>query len=409
MFRQIFNAYKTSFTGLSRESWLLSIVIFVNRCGYMATPFMGLYATQSLHLSLSEAGLVISLFGLGAFLGAGVGGKLTDTFGFRPIQIWSSIIGGLFFLAFSQVSDFKTLCILSLLISFFYDAFRPANFAAIAAYAKPGQETRAYSLNRLATNIGFSFGITIGGLIASFSYRLLFIVDGVVSILVGLAIFLLLPKVKGYRKAVKEKLVGVIVRKPWNDVLFIKFLLLTIVFSVCFFLMFRVVPVFFKQEWHINEATIGLMLGINGLIIALFEMVMINRLENKRSPIFYIVTGVIITGLSFAVLMLPKFLPLVLGLFSIICFTFGEMFSIPFINTFIIKRSNEFNRGLYAAGYMMCWSVAQVIAPTVGFYIAEEYKYNTLFIGTSIMLLLCAYGYSTLNFKEENSKDTITE
>lgn len=367
----------------------------------MAVPFMGLYITQSLHRSMSDAGLVISLFGIGAFLGSATGGKLTDTFGFRPIQIWSSIIGGALFLAFSQVNDFTTLCILSFLISFFYDSFRPANFAAIAAYAKTGQETRAYSLNRLATNIGFSFGITIGGLIASFNYKLLFVVDGVVSILVGLAIFLLLPKVKGYRKAIKEKLVGVIVPKPWKDVLFIKFLLLSTIFTTCFFLMFRVVPVFFKEEWYIDEATIGLILGANGFIIALLEMVMISKLENKRSPVFYIVTGVLIVGFSFAVLLIPKVLPVVVGLVSIICFTIGEMFSIPFINTFVIKRSNEFNRGQYAAGYMMCWSVAQVVAPIAGFYIAEHYSYNVLFVGITLMLFICAYGYSALSFKEE--------
>jgi len=403
MFRQIFNAYKASFIGLSRETWLLSIVILINRCGYMAVPFMGLYITQSLHRPMSDAGLVISLFGIGAFLGSAAGGKLTDMFGFRPIQILASIIGGSLFLAFSQVEHFSTLCILSFFISFFHDAFRPANFAAIAAYATPGLETRAYSLNRLATNIGFSFGITMGGLIASINYVLLFIVDGVVGILVGLSIFLLLPKVKGYRKAVKEKLVGIYVPKPWKDMLFIKFLLLTTIFTTCFFLMFRVVPVFFKEEWHINEATIGLILGVNGLVIALLEMIMISKLENKRSPVFYIVTGVIIVASSFAVLMVPKFLPVIVGLFSVVCFTLGEMFSIPFINTFVIKRSNEFNRGQYAAGYMMCWSVAQIVAPLAGFYIAENYSYNALFIGTSLMLFACAYGYSALNFKEENT------
>lgn len=400
MFRSIINTYKTSFSGLSKESWLLSCVILLNRCGYMAVPFMGLYITQSLHRPESDAGIVISLFGVGAILGATAGGKLTDMFGFRPVQIFSSIIGGLFFLVFSQVSNFTVLCIMSVLISFFYDAFRPANFAAIAAYAAPGKETRSYSLNRLATNIGFSFGITMGGIIASFNYKLLFIVDGVVSILVGVAIFLLLPAVKGFRKAVKEKLIGITVPKPWKDLLFVKFMGLTTIFSICFFLMFRVVPVFFKQEWHINEATIGLILGVNGAIIALLEMVMISRLENKRSPQFYIVVGVLIVGLSFAVLMMPKFLPIVVALLSIICFTFGEMFAMPFINTFVIKRSNEFNRGMYAAGYMMSWSIAQVVAPVAGFYLAEKFGYNTLWISIAIMLVFCAYGYSALNYKE---------
>mgnify|MGYP003584640473 CR=1 FL=1 len=252
MLQQIFNTYKTSFSGLSKETWLLSCVILLNRCGYMAVPFMGLYITQSLNRPESDAGIVISLFGVGAIAGAAAGGKLTDMFGFRPIQILSSIIGGVLFLFFSQIDNFTVLCMMSVLISFFYDAFRPANFTAIAAYAAPGKETRSYSLNRLATNIGFSFGITMGGLIASINYKLLFIVDGVVSILVGIAILWLLPVVKGFRKAAIEKAKDMMVRKPWQDSVFIKFVLLTTVFATCFFLMFRVVPVFYKQEWHIG-------------------------------------------------------------------------------------------------------------------------------------------------------------
>lgn len=404
MLQQILNAYKTSYTGLSKETWLLSCVILLNRCGYMAVPFMGLYVTQSLHRPESDAGIIISLFGVGAILGAAAGGKLTDMFGFRPVQIVSSVIGGALFLGFAQIENFTLLCIMSVLISFFYDAFRPANFAAIAAYSAPGKETRSYSLNRLATNIGFSFGITIGGLIASINYKLLFLVDGVVSILVGIAIFLLLPAVKGFRKAAIEKAKNVIVRKPWQDALFIKFVLLTAVFATCFFLMFRVVPVFFKQEWHINEAMIGLILGVNGAIIALLEMVMISKIENKRSPQFYIVTGVLIVSVSFAFLMIPKSIPIVLALLCVIGFTFGEMFSMPFINTFVIKRSNEFNRGQYAAGFSIAWSVAQ-LTPVAGFYLAEKWGYNTLWILSTITLLLCAYGYSALNYNSDQRKE----
>ncbi len=367
----------------------------------MAVPFMGLYVTQSLHRPASDAGIIISLFGVGAILGATAGGKLTDMFGFRPVQIFSSLIGGLFFLVFSMVSHFSTLCVLAVLISFFYDAFRPANFTAIAAYAAKGKETRSYSLNRLATNIGWAVGISMGGIIASFNYKLLFIVDGVVSILVALAIFMFLPAVKGFRKTIAAKMEGMVVRKPWQDPLFIKFLLLSTVFATCFFLMFRVVPVFFKEVWHLDEALIGLVLGINGVIIALFEMVMISKIENKRSPVFYIVTGVLIVGLSFATLMLPKFLPLVVAIISVSCFTFGEMFAIPFINTFVIKRSNEFNRGQYAAGYTVAWSIAQVVGPTSGFYLAEKLGYTFLWISITVLLVCCAYGYSTLNLNEE--------
>jgi MFS family permease len=357
---------------------------------------MGLYVTQALNRSAADAGLMISVFGFGSILGATAGGKFTDVFGFRPVQIFSALIGGLFFLVFSQVTHFETLCILAFVISFFSEAFRPANFAAIAAYAAKGKETRSYSLNRLATNIGWAVGVSMGGIIASFNYKLLFIVDGLVSVLVSVAILFFLPSVKGFRKAVKEKLKNKVVRKPWQDPLFIKFALLTSIFATCFFLMFRVVPVFFKEVWLLNEATIGLILGLNGVIIAAFEMVMISKIENKKSAVFYIATGVLIVALSFAVLMLPKFLPVALALFSVILFTFGEMLALPFINTFVIKRSNEFNRGQYAAGYTLSWSVAQVVGPTSGFYLAHKFGYNLLWVCISLLLLLCAYGFSTL-------------
>lgn len=393
LFKEISNTYKQSFTGLSRETWILSIVMLINRSGYMAVPFMGLFVTQSLHRPASDAGVIITLFGLGSILGSAAGGKLTDVVGFRPVQVVAAIVSGIFFLIFANVTHFHTLCVLAVVISFFSEAFRPANFAAIAAYAKPGLETRSYSLNRLATNIGWAVGVSMGGLIASYDYKMLFLVDGLVSIIAGLSILWFLPKIKGYRKAIKEKTKDLIVRKPWQDPVFIKFILLSTVFIICAFLVFRVVPVFFKKVWKIDEFMIGLILGLNGIIIALFEMVMIHKIEKKRSPIFFIIVGVFFIAACFLVLLLPFNLPIVLGCLCIVLFTVGEMFALPFINTFVMNRSNEFNRGLYAAGYMLCWSVAQLVGPTAGFFIAENYSYNVLWMVISGMLLVCSYFY----------------
>lgn len=393
LFKEISNTYKQSFTGLSRETWILSIVMLINRSGYMAVPFMGLFVTQSLHRPASDAGLIITLFGLGSILGSAAGGKLTDVVGFRPVQVVAAVVSGIFFLIFANVTHFHTLCVLAVVISFFSEAFRPANFAAIAAYAKPGLETRSYSLNRLATNIGWAVGVSMGGLIASYDYKMLFLVDGLVSIIAGLSILWFLPKIKGYRKAIKEKTKDLIVRKPWQDPVFIKFILLSTVFIICAFLVFRVVPVFFKEVWKIDEFMIGLILGLNGIIIALFEMVMIHKIEKKRSPIFFIIVGVFFIAACFLVLLLPFNLPIVLGCLCIVLFTVGEMFALPFINTFVMNRSNEFNRGLYAAGYMLCWSVAQLVGPTAGFFIAENYSYNVLWMVISGMLLACSYFY----------------
>jgi len=391
--------YKDSFSGLSRPSWILSWVILLNRCGFMAVPFMGLYVTESLHRSESEAGLIISLFGLGAIVGAVVGGRMTDRIGFRPVQIVASLLSGVFFLLFAWLKDFEVLCVLALIISFFSEAFRPANYTAIAAYAHPNTETRSYSLNRLATNIGWAAGVSMGGLIAAFDYQLLFVVNGVVSILVAFLILAFLAKRTASKKE-HQKVDRSQLRKPWQDAEFMRFLVCSLLFTCCFFFMFRVVPVFFKQQWHLNEATIGMVLGVNGLVIALMEMIMISKIENKKSPNFYIVLGVLIVALAFVILMLPRFAPLLLAVLSVLLFTFGEMLSVPFFNTFVVKRSNEHNRGMYAAGYTLSWSVAQVLGPALGFFVAEHWGYNTLWLGISPLLLLCAYFFAKLKFEE---------
>ncbi|RZL17480.1 MAG: MFS transporter [Pedobacter sp.] len=396
MFKLIINTYKKSFSGLSRETWLLSTVLLINRCGYMAVPFMGLYVTQSLDRSAGDAGLIISLFGLGAVLGATAGGKLTDVIGFKPVQIYASIISGSLFLAFSVTKSFEMLCVLSVVISFFSEAFRPANFAATAAYAAEGKATRSYSLNRLATNVGWAVGVSLGGFIASYNYQLLFIVDGIVSIGAGIFILFMLPNMKvskpqGINGAPPAK-----VLKPWQDALFMKFILLTTVFATCFFLMFRVVPIFFKEVWKIDEFMIGVILGLNGVVIALFEMIMISFIEKRRTPVFYIVGGTLLVSVSFLCLLIPVNTHILVGLLCILFFTAGEMLSLPFINTFVIGRSNEFNRGQYAGGYTLSWSVASVAGPAAGFYLAELFGYDTLWVLLFILLVACAVGFKVV-------------
>jgi predicted MFS family arabinose efflux permease len=396
MIRKVTATYKKSFSGLSRETWILSIVMFINRSSSMAVPFMSLYMTQYLHRPPSDAGLIITLFGLGSIVGATVGGKLTDVIGFRSVQVYSSVIGGVFFILYSTITHFDILCLFTLLISFFSEAFKPANYAAITSYAAPGTDTRSFSLNRLANNMGFAIGSGIGGMVASFSYPMLFIVDGGASILAGIAILFLLPVIRAVPKTVSEKIKSSAVMMPWRDMLFVKFLLLNIMLTICFFLMFRVAPLFYKEVWHIDEFWIGLILGSNGLIIALFEMVIVSRIENKRSPIHYIVRGIFMIALAYCILLLPGIKPIAAATMAIILFTIGEMLALPFINTFVMSRTTDQNRGQYAAGYTMSWSISQVIGPSAGFYLAEMYGYNWLWIGLILLLIICAWGFKLL-------------
>src|SRR3979490_2575996 len=90
--------YKTSFAGLSSKTWLLSLVMLVNRSGTMVIPFMTIYLTQpTMGYSIGQAGIVMGIFGAGAICGGLIGGRLTDKFGFYPVQLITLTGGGVFF------------------------------------------------------------------------------------------------------------------------------------------------------------------------------------------------------------------------------------------------------------------------------------------------------------------------
>src|ERR1700710_742830 len=98
MFSSFIQLYKQAYTGLSRNSWYLCIVMLINRSGTMVVPFMSIYCIQQLHFSIIQAGTIIALFGVGSITGAFIGGKLTDRIGFYDLQVGALLIGGLLFL-----------------------------------------------------------------------------------------------------------------------------------------------------------------------------------------------------------------------------------------------------------------------------------------------------------------------
>jgi predicted MFS family arabinose efflux permease len=136
-------------------------------------------------------------------------------------------------------------------------------------------------------------------------------------------------------------------------------------------------PVFYKLEWHFGERFIGFLLALNGIIIVVVEMVMINYLEGKKHPLIYIASGVVVTGSGFLLL---NHLPptAVAGVLVVIIITVGEMLSMPFGTSFWVTRSSEHNRGQYAALYTMSWSAAQVIAPALGAQVIQHGGFKVL-------------------------------
>ena len=385
------NLYKKAYSGLSKENWYLSLVMFINRSGTMVVPFLTIYCTQKLNFSIVQAGMIMALFGLGSVLGAFIGGKITDKIGFHYLQIGALLSGGLMFICLSFLDTYLCLGIGTFILSMCNESFRPANSTAVAYYSSEKNRTRSYSLNRLAINLGWSFGGALGGFIASLDYHLLFYVDGLSNILAALLLMKLLPAVKKIKKIETEPNKPAI-RSAYRDKPYLAFILLTILFASCFFQMFTLQPLFFKSEWHLTEQFIGGLMALNGLLIVSTEMVLINSIEGRKPPLYFISIGVMIAAISYALL---NILPAVawVAVISIVLVTIGEMFAMPFMNTFWISRSTENNRGEYAGLYTIAWSVAQIIGPVYGAILIEYGGYSLFWWFICGICVLTSAGY----------------
>jgi predicted MFS family arabinose efflux permease len=405
MFTSFIQLYKQAFTGLSKNSWYLSVVMLVNRSGTMVVPFMSIYCIRQLHFSVVQAGIVMAVFGLGSISGAFIGGKLTDKIGFYDLQVGALLAGGTLFMVVGYLHTFLTIVIGTYILGLCNDSFRPANSAAIAHYSSDANKTRSYSLNRLAVNLGWAVGGALGGLLASVNYHLLFWVDGCTNIIAALLLLKLMPRSKVV-KAVNNREKPLVKTSAYRDKEYLLFILLATLFGMCFFQFFIMQPVFYKIEWHFNEQLIGFLLALNGIIIALVEMVLIHSLEGKRNILIYISTGIFLGAIAFALLNLVPHTPFAAG-FIVALITLSEMVCMPFMNSFWIYRTNDHNRGEYAALYSMSWSASQVIAPFVGGYVISYGGFNLLWWVLTVQSLIAASGYLLLYRFKYRSKEIV--
>lgn len=399
MLGRTISLYRNAYSGLSRSTWLLSFVMLVNRSGTMVIPFMTIYLTQpSMGYSIGQAGLVMGIFGLGAVCGGFMGGRLTDRIGFHRVQLVTLTGGGLLFMVLGQMKSYPLICGCTFLLSLVNEAFRPANSTAIAHYSKEENRTRSYSLNRLSINLGWAVGGAIGGILASINYHLLFWVDGATNIVAALLLryFLAPEPVQTADTAVPGKAgAAALAVSAYSDKVYLKFIGFTILFASCFFQLFTILPVYYKRTLHLPEYMIGLLMTFNGLLITLFEMVLVFRLEGRRENLVYIFWGVSLLSLSFIFLnILP--LSLALAFFCMLLVTAAEILAMPFMNSFWISRTGTSNRGQYAGLYTIAWSTAQVMGPAGGAQIAQFFSFRTLWWVISGLSLLAAAGFRWL-------------
>lgn len=365
MIRPLVKTYREAYANLPREVWILSWMLFVNRSGTMVLPFLALYCTNELDFSPSEAGRLLSIYGIGAVAGSYVGGKFSSIFGARQVLVASLFLAVPAYLVLLLGRTPTQLSLFLLGASVILEAFRPACVTATTEACEASLHPRALGLNRLALNLGMSIGAATGGFLATVDYRILFYVDATTSGLGGLVLFVLFRRhAKGMQTTPrifrpddpKE-------RHPLRDGQFLAVLALLLLVSLVFFQMLGTYALYLRDHHDISESEYGLLFAINTLIIVLVEMVLIHKIQgfNRLRTIGW---GFFLTCAGFGIL--PFGSGLGFCAFTVVIWSFGEMLMMPLTSAYVAARSGSRNRGVYMGYYTMCFSVGTVAAPALG-------------------------------------------
>jgi len=381
--------------GIPKNIWLLSAATLINRSGTMVLPFLALYFTKEMGVSVSEAGLSLVAFGLGSLITAPLVGRLSDRFGPISIMKLSLFTSGIMLFLFSFIDNYYIALGVTFLWSALSEAFRPANLTFISKETDPLQRKTAFALNRIAINLGMSIGPVIGGILAYYNYHLLFYVDGITSIL-ACGFLIISP----FEKFHEEEVVDpnqLSPQKIYKDKRFIYYILALLPVEFVFFQHLGAVPIYFVKELHYTEAIYGVLMAVNtGIII--FVEVPLNSAMSKWRDSSSLALGSLLCSIGFGMMAFSaNIYYLVL---SIVVWTFGEMIFFPSSASYLSIIAPKDKVGKYMGYYQMNFSFSLMFAPWLGAVILDSYGSAFLWGSTFFAASFSAWLLYRLKWKE---------
>jgi MFS family permease len=148
--------------------WIVVLVSFIDRIGgTLLFPFFSLYITQKFNVGMTQAGIILGIFSVFGLVGSMVGGALTDKFGRRRLILFGLVFSALSTLSLGLAKTLAALYPLAVVIGLLSDVAGPANQAMIADLLPEKQRAEGFGILRVAGNMAWIIGPTIGGFVAN--------------------------------------------------------------------------------------------------------------------------------------------------------------------------------------------------------------------------------------------------
>jgi MFS family permease len=329
---------------------------FLNKAGSFILPYLTLVLVREFRLEAREAAGLVAAYGIGSLISVVAGGLLTDRLGRRATLLLSLFGSGGLALAMSAAASTRVFVPLLLMFGFLADLYRPASSAIISDQLSSVERASGFAAMRMAVNVGFAFGMALGGLLVDWSWRLLFAADGLTTIGFGAIVW---SRVHETRPAGAPP--GALPAPPiWRDGVYAQTLLSSLGFTTLVFSFLTVLPLTVTRSAGYPPWVYGALVAINGVLIALFEVSAVEALRGHRR-LRAAALGMLLAGVGFS---LVGFTTHWAGFLAcMVLWTVGEILTVPQQMSFVADWAPPEARGQYLGLYGATWSLGFALNP----------------------------------------------
>lgn len=228
-------------------------------------------------------------------------------------------------------------------------------------------------------------------MLALYDYAYLFYVDALTCLLAALWFATVAPASKpaddDRPSSSSQPLPKTLESAPiYKDTAFLLMLAAQLAQFLVIFQLMSALPLFLTQKRAFLEPQVGIYFLVNGLMIILFEMWLVNWSQRWSAPLVFAVGAATMAfGIaSVALVHAPWAIYL-----TVVLWTFGEMVSMPLLNALVIRRAKS-RAGSYLSLLSAATNTAMLVAAPAGLWIVHHWGYTELWRSVAGLGIVCA-------------------
>jgi MFS family permease len=380
------------------QFWLMASGLLISSAGAsMIWPFLMIYVSEKLSLSLSTVSALITINAGTGLLTSFIAGAVADRLGRKPVMVVSLAVNGIAYLFMSQAHTYLGFALLQFVMGASGPLYQVGADAMLADMIAPEKRTNGYAIIRMVNNAGIAIGPAAGGFLASRSYTYAFLGAASGMLIYSVLLFLRARETLSRTYQVEKKpalnsLGGY--ERVFSDRPYIIFALLVGFGLITPSFLWTLLAVYTKQNFNLSESLYGWLPTTNALM-CVFVQLFVTRITRHFRPLPVAAIGMLTYALGVGSVALMKNF---WGFWaSMVLVTLGELILIPTVSKFIADQAPVDMRGRYMSFYWFAWGIARATAPLIGGFLNDNISPRSIWIGGFTIGLASAIGLAIFN------------